>query len=190
MHIRLILLVFLLTLLVPGRVWAGTIVGHVRAQGKAEAEEAASAGKYDSRKFKFVERVNYAEMRDFVVYLEGVPPSVQSAPNQPLRVTTAKNVSQKGAAFSPHVLPVMIGTTVEWPNQDEIFHNVFSMSEAKPFDLDLYKGNPPDKRVTFGQPGKVDVFCSIHANMHCIVLVMPNPYFAATDADGHYRITG
>src|SRR5262249_29144523 len=90
--------------------------------------------------------------------------------------------------FRPHILPVVMGTTVEWPNNDDIFHNVFSMSEAKPFDLDLYKGNPPEKHVTFDKAGRVDVFCSIHASMHCIVLVLENPYFAPVDDQGHYRI--
>ena len=63
------------------------------------------------------------------------------------------------------------------------------MSAVKPFDLDLYKGNPPDKRVTFDQPGRVDVFCSIHEKMNCIVLVLENPYFAVADSRGHYAIT-
>jgi hypothetical protein len=98
-------------------------------------------------------------------------------------------VAQRGALFTPHVLPVAAGTTVEWPNHDEIFHNVFSMSEAKPFDLDLYKGNPPDKRVTFDKAGRVDVFCSIHANMHCIVLVLQNPWFDVADDRGRFAIT-
>jgi hypothetical protein len=62
------------------------------------------------------------------------------------------------------------------------------MSEAKSFDLDLYKGNPPDKKVTFDKTGRVDVFCSIHANMHCVVLVLENPYFAMADANGRYTI--
>jgi Carboxypeptidase regulatory-like domain len=97
-------------------------------------------------------------------------------------------VAQKSATFSPHVLPVMVGTTVEWPNYDTIYHNVFSISDAKSFDLDLYKGNPPDKRVTFDKPGRVDVFCSIHKDMNCIVLVLENPYFASTDENGNYTI--
>jgi len=102
-------------------------------------------------------------------------------------VTTTK-VAQQEARFTPHVLPVMVGTTVEWPNKDDIYHNVFSYSDAKQFDLGLYKGSPDDKRVTFDKAGKVDVYCSIHTDMHCIVLVLDNPYFATTDADGNYSI--
>jgi hypothetical protein len=82
----------------------------------------------------------------------------------------------------------MVGTTVEWPNQDEIFHNVFSISDPKPFDLGLYK-HPEVKRVTFDMPGRVDAFCSIHKAMNCVILVLENPYFAATDDRGRYSVT-
>ncbi|HSY17390.1 MAG TPA: carboxypeptidase regulatory-like domain-containing protein [Candidatus Acidoferrales bacterium] len=167
----------------------GTITGTVHAEGKAGAEgRSAADDAYGSRKYKFVQRVDYAAMKDFVVFIDGL--TVTNAVNtNVLKVTTAR-VAQHSAIFSPHILPVLAGTTVEWPNNDEIFHNVFSMSDAKQFDLGLYKDNPPDKHVTFDKPGQVDVYCSIHENMHCIVLVMTNPYFAVTDGDGHYTITG
>jgi len=168
----------------------GTISGTVHAEGKAGTEgTGATDDAYGSRKYKFVQRVDYAAMKDFVVFIDGLTVTNAAANTNVLKVTTAR-VSQHSAIFSPHVLPVLAGTTVEWPNNDEIFHNVFSMSDAKQFDLGLYKDNPPDKRVTFDKPGKVDVYCSIHENMHCIVLVMTNPYFAVTDSDGHYTITG
>ena len=167
---------------------AGDITGTVRAEPKAgtELDQTATRAAYASRKFKFVERVDYAAMRDFVVFLEGRIGTNTLATNV-VEITTSR-VAQKGAVFTPHILPVMAGTQVEWPNRDDIFHNVFSVSEAKPFDLDLYKGNPPQKRVIFDKPGKVDVYCSIHANMHCVVLVLENPYFAMTDADGNYTL--
>jgi len=165
---------------------AGTVTGMVRAQGKAGTEENGS-GKYDSRKFKFVEKVNYAEMHDFVVFIEGPVGPKPAPPDKPVQVITTKKVTQRGAVFWPHVLPVVVGTTVEWPNNDDIFHNVFSTSETKPFDLGLYK-HPEVKRVTFDKPGRVDVFCSIHTSMNCIILVLENPYFAATDDKGRYNI--
>lgn len=185
---RLLLPIFLL-FAASGLVWAGTITGTVRAEGKSGAEGgSAAAGAYASRKYKFVPRVDYAAMRDFVVFVEGRVGTNRPPPTNLVEVTTTR-IAQKGAVFAPHVLPVMVGTTVEWPNYDDIYHNVFSMSEARPFDLGLYKGNPPDKRVTFDKPGRVDVFCSIHENMHCIILVLENPYFASTDEAGHYRIS-
>jgi plastocyanin len=176
-------------LFVAGQLLAGDITGTVRAVPKAGTEQAALAttAAYSSRKFKFVEKVDYDAMRDFVVFLEGKVGTNAISTNV-VQVTTAR-VAQKGAVFTPHVLPVVAGTTVEWPNHDDIFHNVFSDSEAKKFDLELYKGNPAEKRVMFDKPGKVDVYCSIHANMHCVVLVLENPYFAVSDADGKYTIT-
>ncbi len=168
---------------------AGNITGTVRAEGKAGADNGpATDGAYASRKYKFAEKVDYSAMHDFVVYLEG-PVGTNSAPATNVVQVSTTRVAQHDALFSPHVLPVVVGTKVEWPNNDEIYHNVFSMSDAKSFDLDLYKGNPPDKSVVFDKPGRVDVFCSIHANMHCIVLVLENRYFAPTDGNGRYAIT-
>jgi plastocyanin len=167
---------------------AGTITGNVSAHGKTNVDDTVGDGAYASRKYKFVEKMDYAAMHDFVVYVEGAV-GTNNVSSTNLATVATTSVAQKSATFSPHVLPVMAGTTVEWPNNDDIYHNVFSMSDAKQFDLDLYKGNPPDKRVTFDRPGRVDVFCSIHANMHCIVLVLENPYFACTDENGRYAIT-
>ena len=169
---------------------AGTITGKVHAEGKAGADKDAQCGKYDSRAFKFVERVNYEEMHDFIVYIEGtVGTNRPVVPEKPLEIVTAKKeVSQKKAMFTPHILPVVAGTTVRWPNNDDIYHNVFSYSEAKPFDLDLYKA-PKVKSVTFDKPGRVDVFCSIHSSMSCVVLVLENPYFASANDKGVYSIS-
>ena len=180
------LLSILILLVIGFGARAGTIVGNVRAEGRSQPAENSSDGAYASRKYKFVPRVDYPAFHDFVVYIEGKV-GTNAAPTNLIEVVTRK-VAQKGAIFSPHVLPVMVGSRVEWPNYDDIYHNVFSMSEAKQFDLGLYKGNPKEKSVTFDKPGKVDVFCSIHENMHCIVLVLENPYFASTDEDGGYRI--
>jgi plastocyanin len=171
-----------------GTLFAGDITGTVHAEPKAGTETTEGpGGNYDSRKYKFVQRVNYSAMQDFVISIEGTVGTNMAPASNVIAVTTSR-VAQKAATFSPHVLPVLVGTTVEWPNNDDIYHNVFSDSDAKKFDLGLYKGNPPEKRVSFDKAGRVDAFCSIHENMHCIILVMPNPYFATTDANGHYII--
>jgi len=161
----------------------GTISGIVRAKGKDAAGDASGGGNYDSKSLKFAQRINYDDMRDFVVYIKG---PVAGAP-APIKI---EQVRQKDATFIPHVLPVVVGTVVEWPNEDNIYHNVFSKSDANPFDLDLYKkGDPPKKSPPFTKPGEVDVFCSIHARMSCVILILENPYFAKADGKGRYTIT-
>jgi plastocyanin len=184
---RIIFSAFILSLTTIVSV-AGTITGNVSAHGKTNANDTVTDGAYASRKYKFVEKVDYAAMHDFVVYIEGAVGTNNSSSTNLATVATT-SVAQKSATFSPHVLPIMVGTTVDWPNNDTIFHNVFSSSDAKSFDLDLYKGNPPGARVTFDKPGRVDVYCSIHKDMYCIVLVLENPYFASTDEKGNYTIT-
>lgn len=161
---------------------AGTITGIVKAEGRAEAETGGKSGKYDSRRYKFIERIDYDQLRDFVVFIDLKPTNAPAPPAQPVEVIT-----QTDAVFRPHVMPVLAGTVVEWPNRDDIFHNVFSMSEAKPFDLGLYR-HPTLKKVTFDKAGRVDVFCSIHTRMSCVILVLENPWFSAADEDGRYRI--
>ena len=180
-------LVLAIALLTATLAEGGTITGTVRAQGKPGTEQDATCGKYDSRKYKFEQRVNYAELRDFIVYIDQPGAQKPAPPSKPVQVVTTKKITQRGAVFSPHVLPVIVGTTVEWPNNDDIFYNLFSISEAKEFDLGLYK-NPEIKRVTFDKPGRVDVFCSIHTTMNCIILVLESPHFAAADGTGRYSI--
>jgi plastocyanin len=161
---------------------AGTVIGSVRAEGKAGLAEEGKSGRYDSRKFKFVDRVDYSNLSEFVIYIEG---KLTNAP--PFRAKTLQIVTQRDAVFRPHVLPLVAGSTVEWPNKDDIFHNVFSMSESNPFDLGLYK-DPEMKKVTLQNSGRVDVFCSIHSKMSCVLLVLENPYFAVSDSSGRYKI--
>lgn len=159
--------------------WAGTIVGVVQAKGVAESAEGGEGGNYQSRRYKFVEKIDYSQLRDFVVYLDQPLPAEGSA-------GSPATVVQKDANFEPHVLPIAVGTTVKWPNSDDIFHNVFSMSEAKEFNLGLYKDKVP--AILFDKPGRVDVFCSIHTRMHCIILVLPSPFFGKSDDRGRYII--
>ncbi len=159
---------------------AGTLAGTVRARAAAETGGAGNDGAYGSRRYKFVERIDYDRLQDFVVSIEGPLPAAGDS-----RVDT---VVQKDAAFEPHVLPVVAGTVVRWPNEDDIYHNVFSMSDETPFDLKLYKRGERVPEVRFEKVGRVDVFCGIHTQMHCIILVLPNPFFAKTDNRGRYTI--
>ena len=121
------------------------------------------------------------ELRNVVVYLqtEGTPPA---------RTPSATRVmAQADERFDPHVLPIRVGERVEFPNYDDIYHNVFSLSRARTFDLGRYpKG--ASKSVTFSKPGVVQVYCHIHADMSAIVLVLTNDHFARPDTTGSYAI--
>jgi hypothetical protein len=95
----------------------------------------------------------------------------------------------KGKAFIPHVAVVPVGGTVEFPNEDPIFHNAFSVSGDNRFDLALYK-RPKVGSFTFQHPGVVKVYCNIHPQMSAVVLVRDNPLFARAAADGSFTIEG
>jgi len=119
---------------------SGEIRGTVHAEGKAGVSGDAAGGKYDSRKYKFVERVNYADLRNFVVYIDA---DDQHARGHQCDLTCGHQAGQSGESQLHARRPAdCLGTIVEWPNNDDIFHNVFSMSDAKSIDLGLYKGNP------------------------------------------------
>ena len=162
---------------------AGTITGTVKARSAAEAAGGTGSGAYASRRYKFVERVDYDQLKDFVVYIDQPFPGITFNPPAEHAM-----IRQKDATFVPHVLPVLAGTTVEWPNLDDIYHNVFCMAEIKQFDLGLYSSDQPAKHVVFDKPGQADVFCAIHTKMHCIVLVLTNPWFAVADDKGRFVI--
>ena len=93
--------------------------------------------------------------------------------------------------FVPMLLPIQTGTRVEFPNLDNTYHNIFSYSPAKRFDLGRYR---PDERpipsVVFDQPGLVVLRCDIHEHMRGLILVLGGPYFVLTDTEGHYRLDG
>jgi plastocyanin len=122
------------------------------------------------------------EYRNIVIYLKSVPWSpAAGASHEELQLR------QRGETFIPHVLPVVAGSTVSFPNQDPIFHNVFSLSRARTFDLGRFpKGD--SRSITFDQSGIVPVFCHLHSDMSAIILVLDNPYFIIPDAAGRYGI--
>jgi plastocyanin/cytochrome c556 len=96
-------------------------------------------------------------------------------------------LSQKLRQFQPRVLPVVVGTTVEFPNDDTIFHNVFSLSKTKPFDLGTYEPGRT-ATVSMDRTGLVKVYCNIHPDMNASIVVLANPWFALTDRDGRFVI--
>jgi plastocyanin len=118
-----------------------------------------------------------------VVYLEGSFSKPSSLPT--------KQIAQKNLAFVPPLLPVQVGTRIEFPNLDDTYHNIFSYSPAKRFDLGRYR---PDERPipseVFDTPGLVTLRCDIHQHMRGLILVLNTPYFVVTDPDGRFRLSG
>jgi plastocyanin len=96
-------------------------------------------------------------------------------------------LDQRNINFSPHVMAVQVGTKVEFPNHDRVFHNVFSDHEGKKFNLGLYPVGMV-KEVPFDQPGLSRIFCNIHSQMSAYVMVVDTPYFAVTGEDGQFDI--
>ena len=121
--------------------------------------------------------------RRSVVYLESAPARA-FADIEPQRAT----LDQRNEAFVPRVLAVTVGTTVDFPNSDRVYHNVFSLSGAKRFDLGRYAAGR-SRSVRFDRPGIVRVFCEIHSHMSAFILVFNHRYFAVTAADGRYQIS-
>lgn len=116
-----------------------------------------------------------------LVYLTKAPPVA-------VDLTSAKFImDQRNLTFIPHVLPVLVGSTVHFPNNDKVNHNVFSLSRAKKFNLGSYKTGE-SKTVLFDKPGIVELRCDVHAEMAAYILVMKNPYWAVTDKKGHFAI--
>jgi plastocyanin len=118
-----------------------------------------------------------------VVYLDGFFA-------RPASLST-KQVAQKNLAFEPALLPIEVGTRVEFPNLDDTYHNIFSYSPAKRFDLGRYR---PDERPipseVFDKPGLVTLRCDIHEHMRGLILVLDTPYFVTSDTSGRFRLTG
>jgi plastocyanin len=122
---------------------------------------------------------------DAVVYVDHVPAAAESGLARiqaPL-----PRLAQKDQAFVPRVLGIAAGTVVDFPNLDPIYHNVFSLSPVRRFDLGKYpRGN--SRQVQFSKPGLVNVYCEIHSDMEGFVLVLPHHGFARPSANGEYTL--
>jgi plastocyanin len=147
-----------LPLLAPYAVQAGTITGKVELTEKGGRKA--------------------TDLSDVIVYVEGAKVKPKPA---------TATVTMKGKSFSPHMVAVPVGGTVEFPNEDPIFHNAFSVSGENHFDLQLYK-RPKVGSFTFQHPGIVKVYCNIHPQMSAVVVVRENALFTKAAADGNFAI--
>jgi plastocyanin len=120
--------------------------------------------------------------RRSVVYLDPAPRAAFDTREEP-----RPRLDQRNETFVPHVLAIVAGTTVDFPNSDHTYHNVFSLSKTKSFDLGRYAVGR-SKSVRFDRPGIVRVFCDIHSHMSAFILVFAHRYFSVADPDGSYRL--
>ena len=122
-----------------------------------------------------------SELRHVVVFIKDAP----AAPTEPTNV----EIRQRDENFIPRVVAVPVGSTVEFPNDDPIYHNVFSLSRAKSFNLGRYPRGD-SRRVLVSKPGVVKVFCDIHSHMTATIMVFNHPWFAVVGEDGRFELNG
>jgi len=157
--------------------------GAIRGTVEIRRSQAATAARPASAGLGAAPR-RQAEFRPAVVYLDSAPGGAFELP-EPGRAA----MDQRDQTFVPHVLAITVGTTVDFPNSDVTFHNVFSLSKTKTFDLGRYSRGK-SKAIRFDRPGVVQVFCDIHSHMNAYILVFAHRYFAVTDQAGNFTIAG
>lgn len=167
-----------------GRSYAGTITGEVRSL--VDAPGNLSPHSPFARRRPTGEDSNSQAIQDetitIIVYLADDPRLQKVSPPEEEPV-----VNQQDLEIQPGFLIVPVGTTVSFPNNDDVYHNLFSVSSAKRFDLGRY-GQGKEKEVTFDKPGDVRIFCDIHPHMNAIIFVVPNENYTVVGADGTFTL--
>ncbi len=120
------------------------------------------------------------DARDVVVFIEHVDGTFKPPLKNPV-------IDQLNMVFIPHVLPILVGSNVQFPNSDEVRHNVFSPSKIQPFNLGTYSKGIT-KEVIFDKTGVVTVLCYVHTAMSAFIIVLDNPYFTKTGPDGTFTL--
>ena len=173
-----------------------------KKQGEIRGKITIARTDADAPKSPMIDR--YSTHRPALTGSENTPPPAQAAPKLSERAVVYLEsestkgqtfappsshpiLDQKDLAFHPQVLPILVGTTVDFPNRDNLFHNVFSYSQPKDFDLGRYPTGTM-KSVRFDKPGVVRVYCDIHSHMNATILILDNPYFAVPDEQGTFTI--
>jgi plastocyanin len=163
----------------PVALWAGAVI-----EGRVQLPKSHSAP-VQAKRYEVVTRAGVLSTQPplAVVYLDGTFPKPASLPT--------KQIAQKDLTFLPALLPIRVGTKVEFPNLDDTYHNIFSYSPAKRFDLGRYRPEErPIPTQLFDKPGLVTLRCDIHEHMRGLILVLNTPYFVMTDTDGRFRLSG
>lgn len=176
-----VILSFVLVLLLtaPVQVSAGDLKGKVILTKAADKSAAGGLSSFYRR--PAAENRSGDSGPEVVAFLKSF-----NGQKKPTPVENARLV-QRNEDFEPHTLVVTVGSTVGFPNMDSIYHNVFSFSKAKTFDLGRY-AQGKTKTVTFDKPGIVEIFCEIHSNMKATIVVVPNDYYAVVSKNGNFLI--
>jgi plastocyanin len=161
----------------PAQTRGVTIRGRVELQRPVASERRPSAGDLGDGPVR-----EAAERRRAVVYFETAPKGAFED-----RDSGRVAMDQRHETFVPHLLAITVGTTVDFPNSDRTYHNVFSLSKARRFDLGRYAAGR-SKAIRFDRPGIVRVFCDIHSHMNAFILVFNHRYYSVADAEGRYQI--
>jgi len=179
MRLRGLLWFYAICLMLPDPLFGSSAV-----EGRVELPKSHSAP-VQAKRYEIVTKGGVLSTQPplAVVYVDGAFPRTGSLP--------AKQVAQKDLTFVPALLPIQVGTKVEFPNLDDTYHNIFSYSPAKRFDLGRYRPEErPIPTEVFDKPGLVTLRCDIHEHMRGLVLVLNTPYFVMTDTEGHFRLAG
>src|SRR5262245_25420650 len=154
----------------------GSVRGRISIGIPVSARRATSTY---SRTVSTVALAPESELRHVVVYVKDAPKTAAA----PMRA----EIRQRNESFVPHVVAVTVGSEVEFPNDDPIYHNVFSLSRVKTFDLGRFpKGKSRGER--FDKPGVVKVFCQIHSHMSATVMVFDHPWCVVPDEGGTFEL--
>jgi plastocyanin len=160
-----------------------SLLADARVEGKVQLRE-AHAAPVVAKRYEIVTRAGVlgTEPPLAVVYLEGSFSKSRPPPT--------KQVVQQDLTFIPSLLPVQVGTRVEFPNYDDTYHSIFSYSPAKRFDLGRYRPEErPIPAEVFDKPGLVTLRCDIHEHMRGLILVLDTPHFAITEGSGNFRLS-
>jgi plastocyanin len=172
-------------ILLPGIVRAGSLEGRIVLTPWSGDGDEATSNPYPGMLGSMPHEGHAHDLndpRDVVVWLAEPP-----ADASPDVAKTRPQLNQVGQEFTPRVLGITVGTTVDFYNFDPVFHNVFSYSKAKRFDLGRY-GKGKARSVTFNKAGLVKVFCDIHSNMAAFIFVVDSPMVVQPDENGNFLL--
>jgi plastocyanin len=163
---------------------ATRVTGSIRGRVDVRVPAAVAEVRPDPSSLAMAEPRQPVDRRRSVVYLETAPQPAFEVNEQ-----RRARMDQRDERFVPHVLAIVAGTWVDFPNDDRTYHNVFSLSKAQSFNLGRYAVGH-SRAVRFEHPGIVHVFCDIHSHMSAFILVFAHRYFAVTDEEGRYHLDG